>query len=130
MGVVLPYTPMPDGAAPRPLVDLIVADSVTVKALVDSGAVNTLFPAWVAEAAGLDLTGADTLALNVGGRSYEAKLATVRLQTGDHVWEAEVGFCSAWSIGWALAGHWGFFRFFNIAFRAVDHEFELEHIVE
>jgi hypothetical protein len=130
VGVILPYTPMPDGAAPRPLVDVMVADAVTVKALVDSGAVNTLFASWVADAAGIDLTGANTLLLNVGGGSYEAKLVTVRLATEGYVWEAEVGFCGDWHIGWALAGHWGFFRFFNTAFRAVDHEFEIDHILE
>lgn len=55
--VIISYTELPDDAGgwPRPLLDIAVADmdDVLVPCLVDSGALNTLLPCWVAEAAGI-----------------------------------------------------------------------------
>ena len=55
--MIVPYTELPTsaGGSPRPLLDLIIADmdDILVPCLVDSGALNTLLPAWIAEAAGI-----------------------------------------------------------------------------
>src|SRR4051794_30285027 len=52
--VIFSYTAMPHGAAPRPLVDVGMDDSgLLVKGLVDTGAVSTLFGAWIADETGV-----------------------------------------------------------------------------
>lgn len=59
--VIVPYTELPDiaGGWPRPLLDVLVADmdDAVLPCLVDSGAVNTLFPSWIADEAGVDMEG-------------------------------------------------------------------------
>lgn len=118
---------MPHGAPPRPLLDVEVAGlEFPVKALVDTGAVNTFFDRWIADEAGIDLVGAPTRSVGVGGADYDARLVTVSLTTSGHTWEAEVEFCDDWQPNWGLLGHTAFLRFFTVTFRAVDLEFELE----
>ena len=56
--MIVPYTALPqDVGGPRPLLDVAVADMDELRfpALVDSGAVNTLLPPWLADAAGVAL---------------------------------------------------------------------------
>jgi predicted aspartyl protease len=125
--VIVPYTAMPFGDAPRPLLDVAVEGAgFAVKALVDTGAVNTLFDRWVADEVGVDLTEAATRTLGVGGGEAVAHFVEVRLTVGDHTWEAEVGFCDEWPAGWGLLGHTGFLRYFTLTVRASDLEFELD----
>jgi hypothetical protein len=127
--VIVAYTEIPAeaGGVPRPLVDLAIADMDELRypCLVDSGAVNTLLPGWLAEAAAVDLAGADRRTVAVAATGAEAAFTTIRLSTIDHSWEAEVGFCDPWPYAWGLAGQRSFFRFFTVTFRAVDFEFEL-----
>lgn len=127
--MIVPYTPMPFGAPPRPLLDVEISGSgAKVKALVDSGAVNTLFHGWVADDAGIDLSGADVRSLAVGGGRVEARFVKVRLAAAGHTWEAEVGFSDSWQANFGLLGHSAFFRYFTILFRAADLEFEVEPV--
>jgi hypothetical protein len=130
--VIVPYTELPTsaGGSPRPLLDLVIADmdDILVPCLVDSGALNTLLPAWIAEAAGITTKDASMKRLGVAGSSTEAAFVTTMLSVGGHSWEADVGFCDPWPYGWGLLGHLSFFRFFTVVFRAVDLEFELEPV--
>jgi len=130
--VIVPYTELPDGAGgwPRPLLDVVVgdADDVLFPCLVDSGAVHTLLPRWLAETAGIDLGGVDPRPFAVAAQATEALVVTARLSAGDHVWEAEVGFCDPWPYGWGLLGQRSFFRFFTVTFRAAAFEFEIDAI--
>jgi hypothetical protein len=132
--VIVPYTELPQVAGnwPRPLLDVTFGDveDVFVPCLVDSGAVHTLVPRWVAADSGIELEDAPPVALGVGGGSTRARLATVRLAAGRHTWEAEVGFCDPWPYSWGLLGHASFFRYFTVTFRAADGEFELVPIDE
>jgi len=127
--VIVPYTELPDTAEswPRPLLDVLVADmaDVLVPCLVDSGALHTLLPRWVAEAGGIDIAGAETRALAVAATGTKAALVTTRLTAAGHTWEAEVGFCHPWPYAWGLLGQLSFFRYFTVTFRAVDFSFEL-----
>lgn len=112
---------------PRPVLDLDVglADSVRVRCLVDSGAMNTLLPGWVADLAGIDQTGAPTLPLGVGGVTAVARLVPTLLTVGDFGWEAEVGFCDPWPRSWGLLGQKSFFRYFEVTFRTADFQLDI-----
>jgi hypothetical protein len=127
--VIVPYTELPRAAGnwPRPLLDVSFGDveDVLVPCLVDSGAVHTLVPAWVAADSGVGLDQAPPVAFGIGGGSTRARFATVRLAADRYAWDAEVGFCDPWPYSWGLLGHASFFRYFTVTFRAADGEFEL-----
>lgn len=127
--VIVAYTEMPSiaGGTPRPLLDIVVSGmaDAPVPCLVDSGAVNTLLPQWIVEAAGIDLMGTPKRSLAIAGAETSAHFMTVML-TVEHVTrEAPVGFCAPWPHGCGLLGHDAFFRYFVATFRAADFEFEL-----
>lgn len=51
--MIFEYTPMPRGAHSRPLLDVQINSLLQrFSALVDTGSVNTIFDAWIAEFAG------------------------------------------------------------------------------
>lgn len=116
---------------PRPVLDVVVgaASEVLVPCLVDSGAINTLLPAWAADLAGIDCTGAPQTALGVGGSGAVARLVPSMLTVGEYSWEAEVGFCDPWPRSWGLLGQRSFFRYFVVTFRTADFELEIEPVV-
>lgn len=130
--MIVPYTELPGGteSEPRPIIDIAVADvaSVRIPCLVESGALNTLLPAWVAEVADVDLADATAQQLSVGGTTTTARFTTVSISTEELAWEASVGFCDPWPYAWGILGHRSFLRWFTVTFRAADHEFELEPI--
>lgn len=103
-------------------------DEAPIRCLVDSGSVNTLVPAWVADLAGVTLEGAEQRELGVGAGVVTASFIEVRLTLGDHSWHAEVGFCEPWPYGWGLLGQKCFFRFFVVTMRAADWELEVEPV--
>lgn len=127
--MIVSFTELPGAAGgwPRPLLDVGVADidDVLVPCLVDSGALHTLLPTWVADAAGLDLHSAEPVALGVAATATTARLVTTQLAVGEHRWEAEVGFCDPWPYSWGLLGQKSFFRFFTVTFRTADFELEV-----
>lgn len=127
--MIVAYTELPDiaGGSPRPLLDVAVADMDELRfpCLVDSGAVHTLVPRWLAGGAGLDLAGAERRSLAVAATASEAWFVTTRLTAAGHVWEAEVGFCDPWPYSWGLLGQRSFFRYFTVTFRAADRHFEV-----
>lgn len=130
--MIVPYTELPDiaGGWPRPLLDVLVADmdDAVLPCLVDSGAVNTLLPSWIADEAGVDMEGATRRQLAVGGAGTTAAFVTIPLSAANYTWEAEVGFCDPWPYGWGLLGQASFFRYFTVTFRAVDLEFDVEPV--
>jgi len=130
--MIVPYTEVPEGVGggPRPLVDVAVADMDELRypCLVDSGALHTLMPRWLADAAAIELQGAARRSLAVAATQMEAVFATARMTAADHSWEAEIGFCDPWPYSWGLLGHRAFFRYFTVTLRAVDFEFDLEPI--
>jgi hypothetical protein len=130
--VIVRYTELPEstGSAPRPVLDVAVADvgSVLVPCLVDSGAVNTLLPRWIADVADVDVSHGPPRRLGVGGTTISARFTTVALSVDVLAWEATVGFCDPWPYAWGVLGHDSFFRWFTVTFRAADGEFELHPI--
>lgn len=127
--MIIPFHELPGDPSglPRPALDLDVggSDGVRVRCLVDSGAVNTLLPAWVADVAGITCTGAPEARLGVGGAAAVARMVPTLLTIGRFSWEAEVGFCDPWPRSWGLLGQRSFFRYFVVTFRAADFELEL-----
>lgn len=128
--MIVAFTGLPDstGSPPRPLLDVWLADmdEVRVPALVDSGSLHTLLPRWLADSAGLDLSGADHRSLAVAAGSTDAAFVTTALSVADASWEAEVGFCDPWIYSWGILGQSSFLRYFVVTFRAADFEFEVE----
>ncbi len=126
--MIIPYTELPDDlGGPRPLLDVVLADMDELRfpALVDSGAVHTLLPRWLADAGGVGLDGCERRPLAVATAVVDAAFLTTRLTAGGSTWEGEVGFCDPWPFSWGLLGHRSFFRYFTVTLRAVDLEFEL-----
>lgn len=127
--VIAPYTELPQaaGGLARPLLDVVVGDMDELRfpCLVDSGALHTLLPRWLATSAGIDLHEAEKGSLAVAASGTEAAFVTTLLRAANHTWEAEVGFCDPWPYSWGLFGQQSFFRFFTVTFRAADLEFEV-----
>lgn len=126
--MIVAYTELPDEAGgARPLVDVTIGDMDELRfpCLVDSGAVNTLLPTWLADAAGVSLGAVERRSLAVAATATDAAFVTTRLAAGGHVWQAEVGFCEPWPYSWGLLGQRSFFRYFVVTFRAADFELEL-----
>jgi hypothetical protein len=93
--------------------------------LLDTGALHNRFGAWVAEAAGIELSDAEEQRLAVGGFQTGARQALVRLTLGDVTWEAPVWFCDPWPLAFHLLGQEGFFRWFDIRVRAARYEIDI-----
>lgn len=94
--------------------------------LLDTGALHNRFAAWVAEAVGIDLTGADEERIAVGGFEAVGRRAAVQLTLGDVTWEAPVWFCDPWPLAFHLLGQEGFFRWFDVRLRAATYTIDIE----
>jgi len=130
--VIVPYTELPKeaGGGPRPLLDVVVADMDELRfpCLVDSGALHTLLPRLLADAAGLNLQGAERRSLAVATTATGAAFVTTLLTAGGHSWEADIGLCDPWPYSWGLLGQQSFFRYFTVTFRTADWEFEVVQV--
>ena len=93
--------------------------------LLDTGALHNRFGAWVAAAAGIDLSEADEERLGVGGFATTARRASVQLTVGDVTWDAPTWFCDPWPLAFHLLGQDGFFRWFDVRIRAATYEIEI-----
>ncbi len=94
----------------------------------DSGADDTIFPEWVAQRIGLDLTNAPWGESSpVGGSALYYRYATVSLRLDDGrencEWKAIVGFLP--NLRGGLLGVSGFFQFFDVTLFGSRRESEL-----
>jgi hypothetical protein len=116
----------------RPIIGVAVVGSRaswSLDALLDTGAEDTVFPDWIANLIGLDLTNAPTgSAGGVGGGMAILRYARVTLRIADQnehrEWQAWVGFTSA-KIRLPLLGVAGFLQYFTAAFYGDREEVEL-----
>jgi hypothetical protein len=78
---------------------------------------------------GLDLAGAFTANLAVGGMQVEGRFAEVSLQISDgnasHEWTAPVWFCEPWTPAFGLLGLTGFFDHFEVTIASYEERIEL-----
>jgi hypothetical protein len=98
-------------------------------ALVDTGAEDTVFPEWVANAIGLDLTKAPTgTGAGVGGTPVVLRYAQITLRIADNnerrEWQAWAGF-TPMHLRLALLGFAGFLQYFTATFHGDREEVEL-----
>lgn len=93
--------------------------------LLDTGALHNRFAAWVAHAAGIDLSAADEERFALGGFVTAARRASVQLTLGEVTWEGPVWFCDPWPLAFHLLGQEGFFRRFEVRLRAAVYEIEI-----
>lgn len=130
-----PFKDIPDpaGAAvrPRPIVDVVVEglELAPQACLLDSGASAVRMGAHVAELIGLDLDGAPSTAIAVGGARVTGRLGEVTLALSDgiaaHQWAAPVWFCEPWRPAFGLLGLTGFFDQFEVTIAAYEEWLEL-----
>jgi hypothetical protein len=127
--VKLPFKELP--GAPRDYLRPVVPVTVEGIArapqlcLLDTGSLHNRFGAWVAEAAGIDLAGAQEERLAVAGFVTVARRATVQLALAGVSWEAPVAFCDPWPLSFHLLGQEGFLRWFEVRIRAAIYEIDI-----
>ena len=106
----------------RPVVPITVAglEAAPQLCLVDSGSLRNRFGAWLADAAGIDVTDTQER-ISVGGIQTTARAARVDLMLGDTRFDAPVWFCDPWPFAFNLLGHEGFLCYFRVTL-AADEE--------
>lgn len=100
------------------------------RALVDSGADDTIFPMDVATTLGIPLLTATGHAMRWGGQRFSLRFGVVELETADQSgatlrWRATVAFTSA-NVRYPLLGLCGCLEFLDAKFFGSDHALELE----
>ncbi len=116
----------------RPVVDISVMGPVgtrPIRALLDTGSDDTIFPEDLAAAIGLDLSHAPTRFLTgIGPTGYRVRYADVRLRLTDGIefrdWPASVAFTDA-PMPLPTLGHTGCLQFFSAMFHGDRAEVEL-----
>ena len=109
------FTPLPssgsDEARPGLLAEIVGrSGTVPVSAWSDTGSRHNRFARWVADEAGIDLTGVPVTRLALGGITTEAQTGSCQLQLGDAGWEAPVSFRDSWPFQFQVLGQLGFLR--------------------
>lgn len=112
----------------RPVVPVQVGDleQAPQLCLIDTGALRNRFPLWLADACGVDLTGAPSSELAVGGFVTTGYEARVDLTVGGDRFDAPVSFCDPWPLAFNLLGQEGFLRGFRLTMSANEGWLELE----
>jgi len=72
------------------------------------------FGTWVADLAGVDLTGAAEQTIGIGGTMVSARTVTATLQLAEFRCEAPVSFCQPWPFDFQLLVQQGFLRWFTV----------------
>lgn len=103
-------------------------NAINLDCLVDSGAGECVFNVDIADALGLDLTGAPTKQYEaVGGTTLTAKIHPIKLQVvgfNDEWITIKAGFIADDEI--PLLGHAGFFEHYELTFRSYRSQFEVK----
>lgn len=130
-----PSPTVPSGVVYRPEVTIDVIGTrrmETIQALVDTGSDETIFPASLAQAIGVQLDHASAgQASAVGGHAVQLVPGSVVLEITqgeqNNRWRTTVGFLEAErpEDEVALLGYAGFLEFFRAAFDSQNHELEL-----
>jgi hypothetical protein len=112
----------------RPVVPVQVEDleEAPQLCLVDTGSTANRFGGWLAEATGVDLTGAPETTLRVGGVVTVARHVRADLTIAGVRYDAPVSFCDPWPFAFNLLGQDGFLRFFRVVLCAAEGWLEVE----
>jgi hypothetical protein len=106
----------------RPVIPVQVEDLEVAPqlCLVDTGATANRFGAWLADAAGIDLSGAPEASIAVGGLTTRARHSRANLTIAGARYDAPVTFCDPWPFAFNLLGQEGFLRFFRVTLCAKE----------
>jgi hypothetical protein len=112
----------------RPVVPVQVEDleEAPQLCLVDTGSTANRFGSWLAEATGVDLSGAPETTLHVGGVTTIARHARAELTIAGVRYHAPVSFCDPWPFAFNLLGQEGFLRFFRVTLCAAEGWLDVE----
>ena len=94
--------------------------------LVDTGSTANRFALWLAEASGIDLSGAPVSTVAVGGVVATGWAARADLTIADVRYDAPVTFCDPWPFAFNLLGQEGFLRYFRLEICAAEFWLEVE----
>ncbi len=124
------FLELPGGASAltRPVVPVQIEDldAAPQLCLVDTGSTANRFGSWLAEAVGIDLTGAPEERIAVGGLPTTARHGRAALTVAGVRYDAPVSFCDPWPFAFNLLGQEGFLRFFRVTICAADFWLEVE----
>jgi hypothetical protein len=117
-----------DSTLLRPVIPVQVEDldSAPQYCLVDTGSTHNRFGAWLAEATGIDLTGAPETELAVGGMVTAARHSRAALTIAGVRYDAPISFCEPWPFAFNLLGQEGFLRFFRLEICAAESWLEVD----
>jgi hypothetical protein len=115
-------------AITRPVVPVQVGDleQAPQLCLIDTGSLRNRFAFWLADACGVDLTGAPRTELAIGGFVTTGYDGRIDLTVGDERFDAAVSFCDPWPLAFNLLGQEGFLRAFRLTMSARESWLELE----
>lgn len=125
---------VPKGVVYRPMVSIRIIgplDHVNVRALVDTGADETIFPVSIAEAIGAEMDEAESVSLEgIGGHMVQAVLGTVEIEIGVGKsltrWQQRARFVpSSLDDEVPILGHVGFLQYFATLFDGKRHQMTL-----
>jgi hypothetical protein len=113
---------------PRPAlpVELDGIEGAPQLGLIDTGAVTNRVAAWIADAAGIDLTDTPSETLAVAGLTCTAKHSRLTLTVAGRHYDAPVTFCDPWPFAFHILGQEGFLRFFRVTICAAEFWLEVE----
>lgn len=119
--------PVPEERDPRPLVDLVLEGfhEAPITCLVDTGSLRTRLPDWVADVIGVNLAGAPSERIVLGGTVVECRQAHVSVAVGPHEVPASVWFCDGWDAPFGLLGQEDVLRAFRLELSSAEGWFEL-----
>jgi hypothetical protein len=118
---------------PRPIIAVRIggpAGAHLLDAFLDTGSDDTVFEAWLAALIGVDLSQAETRAIQLVGRPQiiHCRYAPVEFSITDghdtFKWTAFAGFVST-QLRYPLLGYAGFLQYFDADFRGADREVTL-----
>jgi len=122
------HLPGPSADVARPVLEVSVLgseDTVRCMSLVDTGSLHNRFGAWVADLAGVDLSGAAEQTIGIGGTTVSARTVSATLQLAEFRWEAPVSFCQPWPFDFQLVGQQGFLRWFTVNIDAANETLDI-----
>lgn len=113
----------------RPVVPVQLEDleHVPQLCLIDTGATENRFGAWLADATGIDLDGAPATSLGIGGVITTARSTRATLTVAGVRYDAPVTFCDPWPFAFSLLGQEGFLRLFRLELCAAEGWLDLEY---
>ena len=129
--MTIPFSPLGEiDPTPRPRVRVQVggAEHLPLACLIDTGSLRTRLPAWLAEAAGIDLRHGISESIAVAGSGrITARAAHVELtvcEIGLTI-PCPVWFCEPWDHAFGLLGQEDFLRSFRLTLVSAESWFDL-----